>query len=159
VIATNVSKFKTWTARKEDLHGDWYVVDATGVSLGRLASNVAKILKGKHKPTYTPHLNTGDHVIVVNVSRVLVTGGKADGKTYARYSGYPSGLRTRTLRQQQELDPTFPLRNAVRGMLQRNTLGAQMLHRLRVYAGAEHEHAAQSPRRITFNEKGDMQLV
>jgi large subunit ribosomal protein L13 len=108
---TNVSKFKTWTARKEDLNGDWFVVDATGVSLGRLASNVAKVLKGKHKPTYTPHLNTGDHVIVVNASRVLVTGSKMDGKVYTRYSG------------------------------------------------PEHEHAAQSPKRITFNEKGDIQVV
>jgi large subunit ribosomal protein L13 len=159
VVGTDVSKFKTWTARQADLKGDWYVVDATGVSLGRLASNVAKILKGKHKPTYTPHLNTGDHVIVVNASRVLVTGGKMDGKVYTRYSGYPSGLRKRTLRQQQEIDPTFPVQNAVRGMLQRNTLGAQMLRRLRVYAGPEHEHAAQSPRRITFNEKGDIQVV
>jgi large subunit ribosomal protein L13 len=158
-VATDVSKFKTWTARKEDLEGDWYVVDGTGVPLGRLASNVAKLLKGKHKPTYTPHLNTGDHVIVVNASRVLVTGGKLDGKVYTRYTGYPSGLRRRTLRQQQELDPTFPVRNAVRGMLQRNSLGAQMLRRLRVYAGPEHEHAAQSPRRITFNEKGDIQVV
>jgi large subunit ribosomal protein L13 len=156
---TSVSKFKTWTARKEDLHGDWYVVDATGIPLGRLASNVAKILKGKHKPTYTPHLNTGDHVIVVNASRVLVTGSKLDGKVYTRYSGYPSGLYTRTLRQQQQLDPTFPIRNAVRGMLQRNTLGADMLRRLRIYAGPEHEHAAQSPKRITFNEKGDIQVV
>jgi len=154
-----VSKFKTWTPKQADLKGDWYVVAATGVSLGRLASNVAKILKGKHKPTYTPHLNTGDHVIVVNASRVLVTGGKMDGKVYTRYSGYPSGLRKRTLRQQQEIDPTFPVQNAVRGMLQRNTLGAQMLRRLRVYAGPEHEHAAQSPRRITFNEKGDIQVV
>src|ERR1041385_7636321 len=159
MVATDVSKFKTWTARKEDLHGDWCVVDPTGVPLGRLASNVAKLLKGKHKPTYTPHLNTGDHVIVINASRVRVTGGKMDGKVYTRYTGYPSGLRTRTLRQQQELDPTFPISNAVRGMLQRNTLGAQMLRRLRVYAGATHEHDAQSPKRITFNEKGDIQVV
>jgi large subunit ribosomal protein L13 len=159
MVATDVSKFKTWTARKEDLHGDWYVVDATGMSLGRLASNVAKLLKGKHKPTYTPHLNTGDHVIVINASRVLVTGSKLDGKVYTRYTGYPSGLRTRTLRKQQELDPTLPVRSAVRGMLQRNTLGAQMLRRLRVYAGPAHEHEAQSPRRITFNEKGDIQVV
>jgi large subunit ribosomal protein L13 len=158
MVATDVSKFKTWTARKEDLDGDWYVVDATGLSLGRLASNVAKILKGKHKPTYTPHLNTGDHVIVVNAARVLVTGGKMDGKVYTRYTGYPSGLRKRTLRQQQDLDPTFPVSKAVRGMLQRNTLGAQMLRRLRVYAGPEHEHVAQSPRRITFNQKGDIQV-
>ena len=153
-----MTKFKTWTARKEDLKGDWYVVDATGIALGRLASNVAKILKGKHKPTYTPHLNTGDHVIVVNAGRVLVTGNKMDDKLYQRYSGYPSGLRKRTLRQQQELDPTFPVRNAVRGMLQNNTLGGQMLRRLRVYAGPEHEHAAQAPRQITFNQKGDIEV-
>ena len=153
-----MAKFKTWTARKEDLRADWYVVDATGVALGRLASSVARILKGKHKPTYTPHLNTGDHVIVINAARVLVTGNKMDGKVYMRYSGYPSGLRSRTLRQQQELDPTFPVRNAVRGMLQHNTLGADMLKRLRVYAGPEHEHQAQAPRKIGFNEKGDIQV-
>lgn len=153
-----VAKFRTWTARKEDLAGDWYVVDATGVPLGRLASNVAKILKGKHKPTYTPHLNTGDHVIVVNAERVLATGDKLDAKVYTRYTGYPSGLRSRTLRQQRELDPTFPIRHAVRGMLQRNTLGAEMLRRLRVYTGSEHRHEAQSPRLITFNEKGDMHV-
>jgi large subunit ribosomal protein L13 len=152
-------KFKTWTARKEDLKGDWYVVDATGIALGRLASNVAKILKGKHKPTYTPHLNTGDHVIVVNAARVLVTGAKMDDKFYTRYSGYPSGLRRRSLRKQQQLDATFPVRNAVRGMLQDNTLGGQMLNRLRVYAGPEHEHQAQLPKTITFNQKGDMQVV
>jgi large subunit ribosomal protein L13 len=153
-----MSKFKTWTAKQEDLEGDWYVVDATGLALGRLASNVAKILKGKHKPTYTPHLNTGDHVIVVNASRVLVTGNKADGKVYTRYSGYPSGLKRRTLRQQRDIDATFPVLNAVRGMLQNNTLGAQMLKRLRVYAGADHEHKAQTPKTITFNAKGDMQV-
>jgi large subunit ribosomal protein L13 len=152
-------KTKTWTARKEDLKGDWYVVDATGVALGRLASNVAKLLKGKHKPTYTPHLNTGDHVIVVNAARVLVTGGKLDGKVYRRYTGYPGGLRERTLRDQLERDPTFPVYNAVRGMLQRNTLGGDMLKRLRVYAGPEHGHQAQAPKPITFNEKGDIQLA
>jgi len=153
-----MSKFKTWTARKEDLHGDWYVVDATGQPLGRLASNVAKLLKGKHKPTYTPHLNTGDHVIIVNASRVLVTGNKLDDKVYTRYSGYPSGLHTRSLRKQQQLDPTWPITNAVRGMLQNNTLGRQMLRRLRVYGGPEHEQQAQSPRAITFNQKGDIQV-
>jgi large subunit ribosomal protein L13 len=151
-------KQKTWTARKEDLKGDWYVVDASGVALGRLAANVARLLKGKHKPTYTPHLLTGDHVVVVNAARVLVTGGKADGKTYARYSGYPSGLRKRTFREQQELDPTFPVYNAVRGMLQRNTLGHDMLNRLRVYPGPEHEHAAQQPKPLKFNEKGELDL-
>ena len=153
-----MTKQKTWTARKEDLKGDWYVVDASGVALGRLASNVAKILKGKHKPTYTPHLNTGDHVIVVNAARVLVTGGKLDGKAYTRYSGYPGGLRSRTLRDQMERDATFPITNAVRGMLQNNTLGAEMLKRLRVYAGAEHEHSAQTPKAISFDPKGEIQI-
>ena len=151
-------KQKTWTARKEDLKGDWYVVDATGVPLGRLASSVARVLKGKHKPTYTPHLNTGDHVIVVNAARVGISGGKLDGKIYTRYSGYPGGLRKRTLREAQELDPTFPITNAVRGMLQNNTLGADMLKRLRVYAGPEHSHEAQQPRPITFDQRGDIQV-
>ena len=153
-----MTKQKTWTARKEDLKGEWYVVDASGVALGRLASSVARILKGKHKPTYTPHLNTGDHVIVVNASRILVTGGKLDGKTYTRYSGYPSGLRARTVREQMERDPTFPITNAVRGMLQNNTLGADMLKRLRVYAGPEHGHAAQAPKPVRFDAKGDIQV-
>src|SRR3982074_2170930 len=124
-----MAKFKTWHAKQADLEGDWYVVDATGVALGRLASNVAKLLKGKHKPTYTPHPNTGDHVIVINASRVLVTGTKVDSKVYTRYTGYPSGLRRRTLRKQRELDPTFPIANTVRGMLQNKTLPAQILKR------------------------------
>ena len=153
-----MTKQKTWTARKEDLKGEWFVVDATGVALGRLASNIAKILKGKHKPTYTPHLNTGDHVIVVNAARVLVTGGKMDGKLYTRYSGYPGGLRARTLRDQMERDVTFPITNAVRGMLQNNTLGGEMLKRLRVYGGPEHEHAAQMPKAISFDPKGEIQI-
>lgn len=152
------TKFKTWTPRREDLHGDWYVVDATGLTLGRLASNVAKLLKGKHKPTYAPHVNTGDHVVVINASRVVLTGSKLDDKVYTRYTGYPGGLRKRTLRRQQEMDPTVPVVKAVRGMLQRNTLGADMLGRLRVYPGAEHKHQAQQPQAITFNEKGDIQI-
>lgn len=151
-------KTKTWTARKEDLKGEWFVVDATGQTLGRLASNVAKILKGKHKPTYTPHLNTGDHVIVVNAAKIHVSGSKLDDKTYARYSGYPGGLRTRTLREEIDRDPGAPLVHAVRGMLQHNTLGADMLKRLRVYAGPDHGHQAQTPKAITFNEKGDIQI-
>ena len=134
------------------------MVDATDQVLGRLASSVAKILKGKHKPTYTPHVNSGDHVIVINASRVKVTGTKPTTKHYTRYTGYPGGLRTRTLAQAQQLDPTFPVTNAVRGMLQRNTLGADMLTRLRVYAGAEHGHAAQKPKKVTFDAKGDIKV-
>jgi large subunit ribosomal protein L13 len=153
-----MSKQKTWTAKAADLHSDWYVVDATDQVLGRLASGVAKILRGKHKPTFTPHLNSGDHVVVINASKIKVTGTKMGTKLYSRYSGYPGGLRTRTLQKAQELDPTFPITAAVRGMLQRNTLGADMLTRLRVYAGAEHGHQAQKPRVITFDAKGEMKV-
>jgi large subunit ribosomal protein L13 len=153
-----MSKQKTWTAKAADLKSDWFVVDATDQVLGRLASCVAKVLKGKHKPTYTPHLNTGDHVVVINASKIKVTGAKLGGKTYTHYSGYPGGLRTRTMEKAQQVDPTFPLTNAVKGMLQRNTLGADMLTRLRVYAGAEHGHQAQKPRALSFDAKGDLKI-
>ncbi len=153
-----MSKQKTWTAKAADLKGDWYVVDATDQVLGRLASGVAAILRGKHKPTFTPHLNTGDHVVVINAAKVKVTGSKLQTKAYTRYTGYPGGLRTRTFQQAQSIDPTFPVTAAVKGMLQRNTLGADMLKRLRVYAGAEHGHAAQRPRKLSFDEKGNMKV-
>ena len=153
-----MSKQNTWTAKAADLKSDWFVVDATDQVLGRLASCVAKVLRGKHKPTYTPHLNTGDHVVVINASKIKVTGSKLGSKTYGRYSGYPGGLRTRTLEKAQEIDPTFPLTNAVKGMLQHNTLGADMLTRLRVYAGAEHGHQAQKPKVMSFDAKGDIKI-
>jgi large subunit ribosomal protein L13 len=153
-----VSKQKTWTAKAADLKGDWYVVDATDQVLGRLASGVAKVLRGKHKPTFTPHLNTGDHVVVINAAKVKVTGNKLLGKEYTRYSGYPGGLRKRTLQKSQDLDPTFPITTAVRGMLQHTTLGADMLKRLRVYAGADHGHQAQKPKVLTFDEKGNLKI-
>ena len=153
-----MSKQKTWTAKAADLKGDWYVVDATDQVLGRLASGVAKVLRGKHKPTFTPHLNTGDHVVVINAAKVKVTGNKLLGKEYTRYSGYPGGLRKRTLQKSQDLDPTFPITTAVRGMLQHNTLGADMLKRLRVYAGADHGHQAQKPKVLTFDEKGNLKI-
>ncbi len=153
-----MSKQKTWTAKAGDLKSDWFVVDATDQVLGRLASSVAKILKGKHKPTYTPHQNSGDHVIVINASKVKVTGTKLTTKEYTHYSGYPGGLRRRSLLKSQEIDPTFPITNAVKGMLQHNTLGADMLTRLRVYAGDAHENAAQKPKKIRFNTKGDIDL-
>jgi len=153
-----MSKQKTWTAKAADLKSEWFVVDATDQVLGRLASSVAKILKGKHKPTYTPHLNTGDHVIVINAAKMKVTGTKTTTKEYTRYSGYPGGLSRRSLGKAMDLDPTVPITHAVRGMLQHNTLGADMLTRLRVYAGDAHEQAAQKPKKITFNEKGDIDL-
>ncbi len=143
---------------KAGIKRQWHVLDGENVVLGKLASRAAMLLMGKHKPSYTPFLDTGDHVIVVNAARVRVTGGKLDGKTYTRYSGYPGGLKERSLREALEQDPTFPVYNAVRGMLQRNTLGADMLKRLRVYAGAEHGHAAQKPTPIAFDQRGDMRI-
>src|SRR5690242_9547283 len=139
----NVTKQKTWTAKAADLKSDWYVVDATDQVLGRLASSVAAILRGKHKPTFTPHLNSGDHVVVINAAKVKVTGSKMDTKEYTRYTGYPGGLRKRTMRKAQDLDPTFPVMTAVRGMLQRNTLGADMLKRLRRRGARTHRAKAE----------------
>lgn len=153
-----MSKQKTWTAKAADLKSDWYVVDATDQVLGRLASGVAAVLRGKHKPTFTPHLNSGDHVVVINAAKVKVTGSKMQSKEYTRYTGYPGGLRKRSLEKAQELDPTFPVTTAVRGMLQRNTLGADMLKRLRVYAGPDHGHAAQKPKTLTFDAKGNLKI-
>jgi large subunit ribosomal protein L13 len=153
-----MSKHKTWTAKAADLTSDWFVVDATDQVLGRLASGVAKVLRGKHKPTFTPHMNSGDHVVVINASKIKFTGTKLATKEYTRYTGYPGGLRKRNLQRAQELDPTFPLTNAVKGMLQHNTLGADMLTRLRVYAGAEHGHQAQKPKVLSFDAKGDIKI-
>ena len=134
----------------------WYLVDARGQTLGRLAVNIARVLRGKHRPQFTPHLNTGDHVIVVNARDLVVTGRKRTLKTYDRYSGYPGGRRVRTYDDAVERDPTLPLSHAVRGMLQHNTLGADMLKRLRVYAGSEHKHAAQRPQPIRFGDLGEI---
>ena len=150
---------KTYSPKASELSAAWYLVDADGQTLGRLASNIAKVLKGKHKPTYTPHLNTGDFVVVVNAERVHVTGNKREAKTYERYSGYPGGLRSRTLEEQLARRPEEPLREAVRGMLQHNTLGGEMLKRLKVYAGAEHKQQAQQPQPIRFNDKGEIEVI
>ena len=150
---------RTYTPRAAEVKASWYVVDADGQTLGRLASNIAKILKGKHKPSYTPHLLTGDFVVVVNAERVHVTGKKRSQKTYERYSGYPGGLHSRTLAEQISRRPEEPLREAVRGMLQHNTLGGEMLKRLKVYAGADHRHQAQQPQPIKFNDKGEIEVI
>ena len=150
---------RTYTPRAAEVKASWYVVDADGQTLGRLASNIAKILKGKHKPSYTPHLLTGDFVVVVNAERVHVTGNKRSQKTYERYSGYPGGLHSRTLAEQISRRPEEPLREAVRGMLQHNTLGGEMLKRLKVYAGADHRHQAQQPQPIRFNDKGEIDVI
>ena len=146
----------TFQARPGSVDSRWYLVDARGQTLGRLAVNVARVLRGKHRPQFTQHINTGEHVIIINARDVAVTGRKRTMKTYDRYSGYPSGRRTRTFDEMMERDPTFALRHAVRGMLQHNTLGAEQLKRLRVYAGAQHPHEAQNPQHISFGELGEI---
>ncbi|MFN8188508.1 MAG: 50S ribosomal protein L13 [Gaiellales bacterium] len=136
---------KTWNAKPNELERRWYVVDADGKTLGRLATQIAETLRGKGKPQYTPHVDTGDFVIVVNAEKIAVTGKKLDQKLYHRHSGYPGGLRSRTLRTQLERQPTEVLRKAVKGMLPRNRLGRAQLLKLKVYAGPAHPHEAQQP--------------
>ena len=137
---------KTWTAKPGEIQRDWYVVDAEGKTLGRLATQIADTLRGKNKPTYTPHTDTGDFVIVVNAEKIHVTGQKLDQKMYYRHSGYPGGLRSRTLRAQLERRPTEVLRKAVKGMLPRNRLARQQITKLKIYAGPAHPHEAQEPK-------------
>ncbi|HEX2110801.1 MAG TPA: 50S ribosomal protein L13 [Gaiellaceae bacterium] len=136
---------KTWNAKAEDVERRWYVVDAEGETLGRLATRIADTLRGKQKPEYTPHVDTGDFVVVVNAEKVAVTGKKLDEKLYHRHSGYPGGLRTRTLREELERRPTEVVRKAVRGMLPRNRLARRQITKLKVYAGPGHPHEAQKP--------------
>lgn len=123
----------------------WFVVDADGQTLGRLASSIAQILKGKHKPIYSPHLDVGDYVIVVNAERIAVTGRKMDQKIYYRHTGYPGGIRQNTLRDLLVRHPTHALKFAVKGMLPKNRLGRKMIRKLKIYAGPEHPHQAQQP--------------
>ncbi|MGH7687752.1 MAG: 50S ribosomal protein L13 [Candidatus Dormibacteria bacterium] len=146
----------TYQASPGSVPAEWYLVDARGQTLGRLAVNIARVLRGKHRPVYTPHVNTGEHVVVINARDIVVTGRKRTKKVYDRYSGYPSGRRERTYEQAVARDATFPITNAVRGMLQHNTLGAEQLKRLRVYAGDRHRQEAQQPKRITFGDLGEI---
>lgn len=136
---------KTYTAKEEEIERAWWVVDATDQTLGRLASEVATLLRGKHKPTFTPHLDCGDYVVVVNADKVRVTGQKLDQKNYYRHSGYPGGLKTITLREQMARRPDRVIKAAVRGMLPKNKLGRRIRAKLKVYAGPEHPHEAQNP--------------
>jgi large subunit ribosomal protein L13 len=139
---------KTHSTTSSEIERQWYVVDAEGQTLGRLASEIAKILKGKHKPIYAPHLDTGDYVIVINAEKVHVTGRKLDQKIYYHHSGYPGGLKGLTLREQLNKHPTRVIRSAVRGMLPHNRLGRAMLNKLKVYSGDAHPHAAQQPKAL-----------
>jgi large subunit ribosomal protein L13 len=136
---------KTWNAKPGEIDRRWYVVDAEGQTLGRLATRIADTLRGKTKPQYTPHVDTGDFVIVVNAEKIAVTGKKLDQKRYYRHSGYPGGLRSRTLREQLDRQPAEVLRKAVKGMLPRNRLSRAQITKLKIYAGPQHPHEAQAP--------------
>ncbi len=137
---------KTYSAKPGEIVRHWYVVDAEGQTLGRLATRIADTLRGKDKPQYTPHTDTGDFVVVVNAEKVAVTGKKLDQKMYHRHSGYPGGLTSRTLREQLDRRPTDVLRKAVKGMLPRNKLASAQLLKLKIYAGPDHPHEAQAPK-------------
>jgi large subunit ribosomal protein L13 len=139
---------KTYNAKPGEIERLWYVVDAEGKTLGRLATQIADTLRGKRKPQYTPHVDTGDFVVVVNAEKIHVTGKKLDEKMYYRHSGYPGGLRKRTLREELERRPTEVLRKAVRGMLPRTRLGRAQLTKLKIYVGPDHPHDAQAPKAL-----------
>ena len=141
---------KTYVAKPNDVQRDWYIVDATGLTLGRLATQVASILRGKTKPQYTPHEDVGDFVVVVNAEKVRVTGRKLDQKIYHRHTGYPGGIRAITLRDQLEKHPERVIEHAVKGMLPRGPLGRRQFKKLKVYAGAEHPHQAQMPKLLAL---------
>ena len=136
---------KTFMASPATIERKWYVVDADGMTLGRLASEVAKVLRGKNKPTFTPHIDTGDYVIVVNAEKVVTTGKKLDQKKYYHHSEYVGGMKEATLKEMMQKKPEFVITHAVKGMLPKGPLGRQMLTKLHVYAGPEHNHAAQKP--------------
>lgn len=141
----------TYSPKAEEIEREWYVVDANGMVLGRLASEVASILRGKRKPMFAPHLDVGDHVIVVNADKVVLTAGKADRKTIYRHSGYPGGIRSQTFATLLARRPEDAVRRTIRGMLPRNRLGRQMIRKLKVYAGPDHPHAAQQPKALAFD--------
>ena len=141
---------KTYMASPADIERKWYVVDATGHTLGRLSSEVAKILRGKNKPQFTPHIDTGDYVIVTNADKIKVTGKKLEQKIYYHHSDYVGGMKETTLKEKLEKKPESVIELAVKGMLPKGPLGRSMMEKLFVYAGAEHSHAAQKPEELTF---------
>ena len=141
---------KTISMNKETAQNNWYVIDAEGKTLGRMAAEIAHRLRGKHKAEYTPHVDTGDYIVVVNAEKVGVTGKKATDKLYHRHTGYPGGLKTRTFNEMVEKSPEDIIKLAVKGMMPRTPLGRTMLRKLKVYAGAQHPHGAQNPAELTL---------
>jgi large subunit ribosomal protein L13 len=142
---------KTYNAKPGEIERRWYVVDADGQILGRLATQIAETLRGKGKPQYTPHVDTGDFVVVVNAEKIAVTGNKLEEKMYHRHSGYPGGLKSRPLRDELQRRPTEVIRKAVKGMLPRNRLGRAQIRKLKIYAGPDHPHEAQAPQELKLN--------
>jgi large subunit ribosomal protein L13 len=145
-------RMKTFTATPSDIKRNWYIVDATGKTLGRLASEIARRLRGKHKPEYTPHMDTGDYIVVLNASKVRVTGNKGDDKIYHRHTGYIGGIKSETFNQLLARKPEAVIETAVKGMLPSGPLGRDMFRKLKVYAGGEHNHAAQQPEALEIEE-------
>ena len=143
---------KTYSAKPTDVQRQWYVVDASEAPLGRFATSVAQLLLGKGKPQFTKHIDCGDYVVVINAAKPVVTGNKGDKKIYYRHTGHPGGIKQATLDEKQAQDPTFAIRHAVRGMLPDNKLRDERLKRLKIYAGAEHQHEAQKPQVISVKE-------
>ena len=143
---------KTYYAKPQEVQREWLLIDATDVVLGRLAVKAATLLKGKHKPQYTPHVDTGDFVIIINADKIRLTGAKAAAKEYYRHSGHPGGLKMETFEEAMEKHPERVIEHAVKGMLPKNTLGRAQGMKLKVYAGAEHPHEAQKPRQISIEE-------
>ncbi|MDQ7010266.1 MAG: 50S ribosomal protein L13 [Mariprofundaceae bacterium] len=142
---------RTWTVRPGDIERKWYIVDASDAVLGRLATKVATVLRGKHRPQYTPHADCGDHVIIINAEKVRVTGNKETQKMYYRHSQYPGGLKSIRLDKQREKHPERIIELAVKGMMPKNPLGRSMLKKMKVYAGSDHPHAAQKPEPLTLD--------
>jgi large subunit ribosomal protein L13 len=143
---------KTYSPKPGEVTREWYLVDAQGLTLGRLATQIADTLRGKRKPQFAPHVDTGDFVVVVNAEKIAVTGNKLDQKMYHRHSGYPGGLRSRTLREQLDRRPAEVIRIAVRGMLPKNRLSRKQLTKLKVYVGPEHPHESQNPQPLTLEQ-------
>lgn len=146
----NTLSYKTESAKKETVERNWYVIDAEGEVVGRLCTKIASVLRGKHKPSYTPHVDCGDFIIVVNADKARFTGNKMDDKAYVRYSGYPGGQKWTTVKEMLEKKPRFIIENAVKGMLPKNKLGRAMVKKLFVYDGPDHEHEAQKPQAFEF---------
>jgi large subunit ribosomal protein L13 len=146
----NVNSFKTYSAKPSDIEREWHLIDAENLIVGRLASKVATLLRGKHKPGYTPHIDTGDHVVIINADKVRFSGNKETAKEYFRHTGYPGGVKIRTPKEVRTKKPTFIVEIAVKGMLPKGPLGRQMIKKLKVYAGPEHPHEAQNPKALSL---------